>query len=254
MLSILALVPILFWRLMTDRVLQYHAVSTFWVLTLMLIVLILFEVGFSWLRRYLIVGLTTRVDIRLSIYMFEEVLSLPVEYFETTPTGYTLHQMGQIGRIRGFLLGQLFGTVLDAGILVVFVPIMALFNPVLTAVVLTLCAIMIGFIVSVLPALRRRGGAVEEAEANRGAMLAQTIQGIRTVKSLALDRRQRHEWDVLTARVAKTRMAEGHLINWVQSVVMPHRTARGQRQPRGRRLHGAPEQRSRGGGHVSSPS
>ena len=72
MLSILALVPILFWRLMTDRVLQYHAVSTFWVLTLMLIVLILFEVGFSWLRRYLIVGLTTRVDIRLSIYMFEK--------------------------------------------------------------------------------------------------------------------------------------------------------------------------------------
>ena len=221
MLSILALVPILFWRLMSDRVLQYHAWSTFWVLCLALLVLITFEVGFSAMRRYLLVGLTTRVDVKLSTYMFERVLGLPVEYFETTPTGHTLHHMGQIGRIRSFLLGQLFGTVLDAGILVIFIPVMALFSPLLTAVVLGLCAVMVAIIVVALPTLRRRGAAVENAEAERGAMLAQTIQGIRTVKSLALDRRQRHEWDVLTARVAKARMAEGYLGNWVQSAVMP---------------------------------
>ena len=221
MLSVLALAPILFWRLMTDRVLQYQAWSTFWVLCLVMLILVAFETGFSSLRRYLLVGLTTRVDIKLSTYMFERVLGLPVDYFETTPTGYTLHQMNQIGRIRTFLLGQLFGTVLDAGILVIFVPVMAVFSPLLTAIVLGLCALMAIFIVAALPALRRRGGAVEAAEADRGAMLAQTIQGIRTVKSLALDRRQRHEWDVLTARVARARMAEGYLSNWVQSAVMP---------------------------------
>ncbi len=221
MLALLALVPILFWRLMTDRVLQYHAWSTFWVLCLTLVCLILFEVSFSALRRYLLVGLTTRVDIKLSTYMFERVLGLPIEYFERTPAGHTLHHMNQIGRIRSFLLGQLFGTVLDAGILIIFVPVMALFNPILTGIVIGLCAVMMAIIVTALPALRRRGSAVESAEAARGAMLSQTIQGIRTVKSLALDRRQRHEWDVLTARVARARMAEGYLSNWVQSAVMP---------------------------------
>jgi ATP-binding cassette subfamily B protein len=221
MLSFLALAPIMFWRLMTDRVLPYHAFSTFWVISLVMVMLIAFETCFSALRRYLLVGLTTRVDVRLSTYMFEKVLNLPVDYFETTPTGFTLHQMGQIGRIRSFLLGQLFGTVLDAGILVIFLPVMAFFSLILTAIVLGLCAIIVCIIVIALPALRRRGAAVEHAEAGRGAMLAQTIQGMRTVKSLALDARQRHEWDVLTARVARARMTEGHLSNLVQTAVMP---------------------------------
>src|SRR5262249_20907953 len=45
--------------------------------------------------------------------------------------------------------------------------------------------------------------------------------GIRTVKSLALDARQRQAWEVLTARVAKLRFAEGVAANLIYSVVRP---------------------------------
>ena len=221
MLAFLALAPIMFWRLMSDRVLQYHAVSTFWVLCLVMAMLVAFETAFSALRRYLLVGLTTRVDVKLSTYMFERVLGLPVDYFERTPVGFTLHKMGQIGRIRTFLLGQLFGTALDGGVLLVFLPVMALFNPLLTGIVLALCAVIVALIVACLPRLRRQTGMLESAEAHRGAFLSQTIHGIRTVKSLALDTRQRHEWDVLTARVAQARVAQGHFSNFVQTAVMP---------------------------------
>lgn len=221
MLALLALTPIIFWRLMSDRVLQYHAVSTFWVLCLVMVMLVAFETAFSALRRYLLVGLTTRVDVKLSTYMFERVLGLPVDYFERTPAGITLHNMGQISRVRTFLLGQLFGTALDSGVLLVFLPVMALFSPLLTGIVLGICALIVGIIVACLPRLRRQTGLLEAAEAARGAFLSQTVQGIRTVKSLALDGRQRHEWDVLTARVAQARMAQGHFSNFVQTTVLP---------------------------------
>ena len=49
----------------------------------------------------------------------------------------------------------------------------------------------------------------------------QTVHGIRTVKSLALDARQRHMWDVHVARVAKLRFAEGMVGNMIQAVVRP---------------------------------
>ena len=49
----------------------------------------------------------------------------------------------------------------------------------------------------------------------------QTIHGIRTVKSLALDARQRQIWDVMTARVAKLRFAEGMMGNLIQAGVRP---------------------------------
>ena len=221
LLSFLALAPIMFWRLMTDRVMQYHAFSTFWVVSLAMGLLVAFEVAFSCLRRFLLVGITTRVDIKLSTYMFERVLGLPVDYFEMTPAGFTLHRMGQIGRIRNFLLGQLFGTVLDASVLLIFIPVMFLFSPILTAIVLGLCTVIVLIIVACLPALRRYGNEVEHAEADRGAFLSQTIQGIRTVKSMALESRQRHEWDVLTARCAETRMAQGHFSNLLQTSVLP---------------------------------
>jgi ATP-binding cassette subfamily B protein len=48
MLGFLALTPIMFWRLMSDRVLYFKAYNTFYVLCLAMIILILFEAGFSY--------------------------------------------------------------------------------------------------------------------------------------------------------------------------------------------------------------
>jgi len=220
-LSFLALCPILFWRILSDRVLPFHAMSTFTVVCIVMLVLIGFETAFSMLRRYLLLRITTRVDMQLSIYMFEKVLNLPVDYFESNPLGLTTHKMGQLGRIRNILTGQLFGTVLDAGILFFFIPVMFYFSWVLTLVVLAACAVIMAWIAAMLPLYRQKSGAVEHAESQRGAFLSQNISGIRTVKSLALDAKQKHEWDVLTARVAKARLAEGDLGNLIQTVVLP---------------------------------
>ena len=221
MLSMLALSPIMFWRLMNGHVLQYHAMSTYVVLCLIMAILVGFESAFGALRRYLLLRLTTRVDVRLTTDMFARVLALPVDYFERTPAGLTMHKMGQISRVRKFLEGQLFGTVLDTGILLFFVPVMFFFSPTLTAVVLAVAVLICGWIIIMLPGYRRRSSAVAGAEASRGSFLTQSIQGIRTVKSLALESRQINEWDALTARIAKLRFEEGNYGNLIQAVVTP---------------------------------
>ena len=48
-----------------------------------------------------------------------------------------------------------------------------------------------------LPAYRKKSSVVMAAEGAQGAFLIQCLNGIRTIKSLALDARQRHMWDVL---------------------------------------------------------
>ena len=70
--SILALAPIVFWRLMMDRVLNYHAANTLFVLCTVMVALVGFETAFASLRRYLILVLTTRVDVKLSTYLFDQ--------------------------------------------------------------------------------------------------------------------------------------------------------------------------------------
>jgi len=220
-LSFLALTPIMFWRLLSDKVIYFKAYHTFFVVCLAMVVLVLFEAVFAYVRQFLIVHLTTRVDVKLSTYMFNKLLNLPIDFFERTQTGKITHDLNEMWKIRGFLMGQLFGTVLDSATLLVFLPVMFFFSPIMTLIVLAICALMVLWIIAMLPAYRRKSAAVAAAEGERGAHLVQTIHGIRTVKSLALDARQRHIWDVMTAHTAKVRFAEGMLGNLIQAGVRP---------------------------------
>jgi ATP-binding cassette, subfamily B, bacterial HlyB/CyaB len=220
-LSFLALTPIVFWRLLTDKVLYFKAYNTLFVVCLAMVVLVAFETVFAYLRQFLIVHLTTRVDVKLATYMFDKLLNLPIDFFERTQVGRVTHEAHQMWKIRTFLMSQLFGTVLDSATILVFLPIMFFYSPTLTAIVLASCGLIVVWLIVMMPYHRRHSGAVEAAESARGAFLVQTIHGIRTVKSLALDARQRHVWDVLTARVAKVRFAEGMAGNLINSVARP---------------------------------
>jgi subfamily B ATP-binding cassette protein HlyB/CyaB len=220
-LAFMALSPILFWRMLTDWVLYYKALNTFAVLCIGFAILLAFETVFSWLRRYLVLVLTTRIDVKLSTYVFEKVLRLPIDFFERTPVGQIAHEISHLRKIQQFLKGQMFGTVLDATTLIVFIPVMFFFSPLLTLIVLGTCVVIALWLILMLPIYRRKSSVADRADSQRGAFLVQNLHGMRTVKSLALDARQRHLWDVQVARVAKLRQAEGMTANAIQSVVLP---------------------------------
>lgn len=220
-MGLVALAPIMFWRLLTDKVLYYQAYSTFFVLSVAMILLIAFEAVFTYIRNFLVLHLTTRIDVKLTTYLFDKILNLPMDFFEKNQVGKVTYDLNQLTRIRSFLTGQLFGTVLDSTTLLFFLPVMFFFSPTITVIVLAICALIVCWLVAMLPIYRRKTTALEAAESQRGAFLVQSIQGMRTIKSLALDARQRRLYDVHAARVAKLRFAAGMTGNLMQTVVKP---------------------------------
>ena len=98
-LGLLALTPIMFWRLMSDKVIFYKAYNTFTVLCLAMLVLILFEAVFYYLRQSMVHFLTTRLDVKLSTYMFEKVLNLPIDFLRGRPW---VSSPATCGRFSGF--------------------------------------------------------------------------------------------------------------------------------------------------------
>jgi subfamily B ATP-binding cassette protein HlyB/CyaB len=220
-LSVFALAPIVFWRLLSDKVIYYGSMNTFVVLCVGMLAVTIFETVFAYLRSFLVLFVTARVDVRLSEYVFDNLLKLPIDYFERTQVGIIGRDMNEVWKVRSFLTGQLFGTILDSLTLFVFLPFMFFFSPVLTLIVILICALIVGWLVAMLPHYRKRTGAVLRAEGERGAFLFQTLQGIRTVKSLALEPRQRGQWDVLVARIAKLKLAEGFVSSIIQAGVRP---------------------------------
>lgn len=220
-LSVLTLVPILFFRLMTDRVLAHQSMSTFTVLSIALGVCIIFETAFAALRRGLLLHLTTRIDVKLSTLIFERVLRQPVDLFETTPVGLIARNMNEAIKIRSFLSNQLLGTLLDGMCLLVYLPVMFIFSPLLTFIVLGCCALIIIWTIAMLPEFGKRSSAAIASEGARGSFLIQTLQGIRTIKSLALEPRQIQAYEVHVARSARLRAREGNMANLIQSAILP---------------------------------
>ncbi|UFZ01826.1 peptidase domain-containing ABC transporter [Bradyrhizobium ontarionense] len=220
-LGMMGLAPIMFYRLLSEKVLYYKAFSTFSVLCVAMLVLIAFECAFAFLRQFLVHQLTARLDVKLSTYMFDKVLNLPIDFFERNQVGMVARDMREIFRIRTFLMGQLFGTILDSTTLIFFLPVMFFFSPIMTFAVLAFVGLIAVWLVAMLPVYRKRSHAVLAAEGVLGAFMVQTLNGIRTIKSLALDARQKHMWDVYVARVAKARVAEGMAGTIIQAVVRP---------------------------------
>jgi subfamily B ATP-binding cassette protein HlyB/CyaB len=220
-IAIFALLPIIYFRLMTGEVMYYYAMSTYTVLTLLLVFFIAFETAFTYFRYYLLRIITTRVDARMNEYMFERLLKLPIDFFERAMVGTLTHDMREVDRIRDFMIGGLFGTVLDSVLLFFFLPLMIYFNPLLTAIVLGFCGLIVIWLIAMLPPLRATTGRLVSAQTARGSFLYQTLAGIRTVKSLALESRQRATWDQLTAEVARRDYDVGKLSAIVRTVVTP---------------------------------
>ena len=221
MLGLLSATPILFWRLLIDKVLYYQNLSTFTVLCIFMVVFTAFEAAFGYLRRFLVAQIVRRVDAALSTEIFGKMLNLPMDYFERTQTGFITRDLNEIYKIRAFLVTTVFGTMIDALVLVIFLPIMFFFSAILTFYVLGICALVCVWILAMLPTLHRKSGAVHRAEGIKGSYLVETVHGMRTIKSLSLDARRRHEWDVLVANAGNYRYEEQQTLNLVQTVILP---------------------------------
>lgn len=214
----LALATPLFFQLVIDKVLVHQSYATLTVLTIGIGIAIVFDAAFTFLRRYLLLYATNKIDIRIATRTFGHLLNLPIALFEQSSAGVIVKHMQQTGRIREFLTGRLFMTLLDGLSLLVFVPILILYSVKLTLVVLGFAA-LVGLVVMMLVGpFRRRLQALYRADGECQALLVETVHGMRTVKSLALEPRQRRVWDDRMAESISVRFRVDKISTVAQSL------------------------------------
>jgi subfamily B ATP-binding cassette protein HlyB/CyaB len=219
--TVFALAPPFIFMITLDRVLVNRSYSTLHVLVGAILVMLIFETVLAYFRRVLTQVTTTRIDGRLNLYIVEKLLKLPMDYFEHTPTGRTLGKLGQVSRIRNFLTGQLFGAFLDAVPLIGLVPAMLILEWRLSLMAFALAGIIFLVVLAFMKPIGRLHRRVILAEQAKHAHLVETIYGIRTIKSLALEGRRRREWDRRVAEATAAQHAFGLLTNYPQTLSMP---------------------------------
>ena len=198
-MHLLGLASPVFFQLVIDKVLVHQSVSTLWVLGVGIVIALMFDSVFGFLRQMLTLSATNKIDMRLTRRTFSHLLSLPIDYFETTSAGVITRHMQQLERIRAFLTGRLFFTALDTTALLIFLPILFTYSVKLAMITLAFTVVIGVIVAAMVPTFQRRLNALYNAEGKRQAMLVETVHGMRTVKALAIEPTQRKEWDQRSA-------------------------------------------------------
>ena len=220
-MSFLAIFPPLVVMMVVDRVLEHHSWNTLSLLAVLLGIFIVYETLLGYARRLIVLQIGVRIDTRLNLHVFNRLIRLSIDYFERHPAGETMHRVSQVHRVREFLTGKLLTTFLDMMTLVVLLPFLFWLNSTLAWIVLACACLITLIILAFLRPLRILLSRVIQAEVNRHAALGETVFGIRTVKSLALEPQRRALWDERVADAGKWRLAFGRMANWPQTLVTP---------------------------------
>ncbi|MFI3155447.1 MAG: peptidase domain-containing ABC transporter [Methylococcaceae bacterium] len=210
-MQFLGLASPMFFQLVIDKVLVHQSVSTLWVLGVGIVVALVFDSVFGYLRQLLTLAATNKIDMRITRRTFGHLLSLPIDYFETTTAGVVTRHMQQLESIRHFLTGSLFFTGLETFGLLIYLPILFTFSVKLALIVLVFTLVIAAIIMALLPTYRRRLDALYSAEGKRQSMLVETIHGMRTVKALAIEPVQRRIWDQISAEAITMHFRVGKL-------------------------------------------
>jgi HlyB family type I secretion system ABC transporter len=223
-LSFLAIAPPIVVMIVIDKVLTYQSMSTLTLISLALVAAALYETYLGYIRRRLIQVVATRLDTKLSLHIFRRLLGLPIDFFERNQTGSILYRLQQISKVRDFLTGRLMTTMLDFVTLAVMLPVLFWINVALTWMVIGAAGVIVLIIISFMPAVRAAFGKWVTAEVDRNNVMVETVHGIRTVKSLALEPQQRDIWDQRVAAASGRKQDLGNVSNWPQTLVVPFET------------------------------
>lgn len=194
-LQVISLATPLFFQIVIDKVLVHRTVTTLHVLGIGMVVAICFDCLITYIRNYLLLDSTSVIDVRLAFGTFDKLMSLPIRFFEHRPSGVLIQHMRQPEKIREFVSGKLFMTILESASLVVYLPILFCYSAKLATLVLVFSLLIALAVLLALRPFRAKLQDLYMAEGERQAYLVETIQGIDTVKALTLEGQRQRGWD-----------------------------------------------------------
>jgi subfamily B ATP-binding cassette protein HlyB/CyaB len=194
-LQLLALATPLFFQVVVDKVLVHRGLTTLDVLAVGLLFLAFFEVLLGGLRAYVLAHTTHRIDVVLGARLYQHLLALPLAYFRARRVGDSVARVRELEHIRQFLTGGALALVVDLVFVTVLIAALFHFSASLAWLVVGALPAFAVLSAAVTPVLRR----LVEERFNRGAesqaFLVETVAGMETLKTLAVEPQTQRRWE-----------------------------------------------------------
>lgn len=193
--QLFGLVTPLFTQVILDKVLVNRTIATLDVLAFAFIVVAIFELLLNLSRNYIFIHTTNKIDAKLGAKLFRHLFHLYYVYFENRQVGNIIARVRELDRIREFITNKSVSVLIDAFFSLVFVAIMFVYSVKLTFISLGCLAIIAVIYLAITPELRARLEEKFQMGAHQNSYLVESVTGVQTVKSLAIEGAMFRKWE-----------------------------------------------------------
>ena len=197
LLNVFGLAVPLFTQVIIDRVVGLRAADLLNMLLVGMILIALFQAATNGLRRLLLIHVATHADVRLLGNFLRHVMSLPMRFFDLRRVGDVISRVDENEKIRTAMVGTIPGLVLDVSLALGYLGFLAYYNLKLTFVVASIMPVFALLTIAFTPSIRRNRKEWFTKHAEQWSYLIESITGIATVKTMAVEAPVRWKWESL---------------------------------------------------------
>jgi len=212
LIQIFGLITPLFTQLLLDRVVVQGSNLTLTAVGLGMLIFGLFRVAMTGLRQYLLDHTANKVNLALIVGFIRHTFRLPLSFFESRYVGDIMSRVQENQKIQRFLTGEALSILLDLLTVFVYVGLMFWYSWKMALLALVIVPPFILLALIATPFLRRISREIFNAFAVENSYLIESLTGVRTVKSMAVEQTVRWRWEEHLLQSVK-KMFSGQIIS-----------------------------------------
>ncbi len=194
-IQIFGLITPLFTQLLLDRVVVQGSTLTLTAVGLGLIIFGLFQVAMRGLRQYLLDHTANKVHVSLIVGFIRHTFRLPLNFFESRYVGDIISRVQENQKIQRFLTGEALSILLDLLTVFIYLGLMFWYSWKMALLALVIVPPFVILALIATPFLRRISREIFGALAEENSYLIESLSGVRTVKSMAVEQTVRWRWE-----------------------------------------------------------
>ncbi|WP_293738771.1 peptidase domain-containing ABC transporter [uncultured Parabacteroides sp.] len=194
------------------------------------LMLVLSRASVDFIRRWILLHISTRVNISLLSDFLIKLMRLPMQFFDTKMTGDLLQRIGDHERVERFLTAQTLTVIFSVFSFVVFGGVLLYYNRLIFMIFLIGSMLYGGWVVLFLKKRRLLDYQEFEQRARNQSKTMQMLNGMQEIKLQNCERRRRWEWEDIQADLFQTSItsmklqqnqeAGSILINEIKNIVI----------------------------------
>ena len=219
--NMFALAMPLFTMNVYDRVLPNRATETLWVMAIGIALIVIGDLILRTVRGYFLDWASTRIDIKLTARIMEQVLGIRLEQ-RPNSVGSFASNLRSFETVRDFITSATITTMIDIPFGLIFIGVMAWISWPMIIPVIFGAILILFYSLSVQTKMHDLSETMYRASAMRNAILIESLVGLETVKALGIEGKMQRKWEhsahFLTEVGSKLRLLSSSINNGASSI------------------------------------